>query len=694
MANVSTQRTVRFAPKNINYFIRTDYGDAVLMKEDGSVSPPSFSLYAYMQEAGKSAVRMTTAYMRAYADSSSAYLVQSTNGEIVLDGTILKKQSNYPITVRLYEDSSWTEMLCNPISIKLQKDGERGPQGEKGDDGEKGQSSFKSIVFRRYANNPPTPSGGSYTSPVPNGWSDGIPSEDGNPCWMSSRIFTSDGKAPQTNYWATPQKVADTADIVYNFSSVETDPGTPTSRPSNWHKESTVNDIWMAIRKKSNGVWGSWDVSKIKGEKGDDGENGEDAVVYKIDPSEQVINFATSNAINPSSVTFNAKKIVGSTMSSQSGYWNVYDSDGKNIFTSTAASSAITLTNQYLRGGYTYPLRVTFALARNGEEKATAQIQRVNDGVQGPMGDVGAFPINCGDWNENTEYFWNDTGCCYVTMRDTNGMYIDGMPVRNAYRLRKINTTSKGENPMQNLGENGKWLKVDISLTEVYIMRAIIDVIAARQGTFDTLVAKDCTFRNVLIEGVINNQIIHINQKNRSDYFTNENYFDPLTCGSVVDFSDYSASSVITITLPCAFWSGSDTVIFAWRVGNTTSPMKLEELRQCVGKRFYFMLKTSPDGNSPQRFDIRCGEQNNGFLLRKNVYYSASFTNNADGQIDLNDFTGMRYKRESIQRVYQIQPTNAGNYVIADCVMANYNGRECICWEIQDMLLCLPEPIS
>lgn len=151
--------------------------------------------------------------------------------------------------------------------------GEDGKDGKDGKDGGDGQSTFKSIVFKRQSNTPSTPTGGSYASPVPTGWSDGVPTGT-TQLWMSTRIFTSDEKSPQQNAWTTPQTVSDDIDIDFEFSAVATNPGTPTSNPSNWHNTATENDIWMAVRKYKNGTWGSWEISKIKGEDGRDGTNG------------------------------------------------------------------------------------------------------------------------------------------------------------------------------------------------------------------------------------------------------------------------------------------------------------------------------------------------------------------------------------------------------------------------------------
>lgn len=128
-----------------------------------------------------------------------------------------------------------------------------------------GPGVFKSIVFKRFSSQPSAPTGGSYLSPVPSGWSDGIPSGT-EQIWISTRVFTSDGKSPQTSEWTTPQMSSDTPDIDFEYSWIVTNPGNPTDNPDNWSNAATENSIWMAVRKKSRGTWSSWEISKIKGE--------------------------------------------------------------------------------------------------------------------------------------------------------------------------------------------------------------------------------------------------------------------------------------------------------------------------------------------------------------------------------------------------------------------------------------------
>lgn len=149
-----------------------------------------------------------------------------------------------------------------------------GVAGEPGKDGISPNASYKSTVFIRSNAAPATPTGGTYANPVPTGWSDGIPAGEAK-LWASTRIFTTDGKAPQQTAWTAPRQMTDTADFDVEFSA-EQSPSAPTGHPNTnaqWSNESNENTIWMATSKKSNGVWGDWQISRIKGERGEDGSS-------------------------------------------------------------------------------------------------------------------------------------------------------------------------------------------------------------------------------------------------------------------------------------------------------------------------------------------------------------------------------------------------------------------------------------
>lgn len=139
-----------------------------------------------------------------------------------------------------------------------------------------GTTSFTSNIFKRSSTKPNKPGAneGSFLHPVPTGWSDGIPAGTDS-IWITSRIFSSNGQYPQQEEWSDVQLMSDTESFDVEFSPIESNPGTPTTNPNNWYDPTTdvnanwANMIWMATRTKSNGVWGNWNIIKVKGEKGD-----------------------------------------------------------------------------------------------------------------------------------------------------------------------------------------------------------------------------------------------------------------------------------------------------------------------------------------------------------------------------------------------------------------------------------------
>jgi hypothetical protein len=165
----------------------------------------------------------------------------------------------------------WT-VIAQGVAGETGADGKDGKDGVDGKDGISPNASFKSTVFIRTNTQPATPTGGSWSNPVPTGWSDGIPSGEAK-LWASTRIFSSDGNDPQQDSWTTPQQMTDTADFDVEYSS-ETAPSAPKGHPNTnteWSNDADEDTIWMATSRKSNGVWEDWQVSRIKGENGADG---------------------------------------------------------------------------------------------------------------------------------------------------------------------------------------------------------------------------------------------------------------------------------------------------------------------------------------------------------------------------------------------------------------------------------------
>lgn len=165
------------------------------------------------------------------------------------------------------------------------------------------QPPVHAVAFKRDNTNisGTTPTGGTYTSPTPTGWSDGIPTGEAR-LWETKAVFVPE--LPSAT-WSKPSPVGDTSDSDVEFSPYD---GTPVSDVSNnlaaagTAASPTTNKwfdpvrnagadftkmIWRAERQKKNGVWDEkWAIVKVKGEtgeKGEDGKSGEDAVTIDID---------------------------------------------------------------------------------------------------------------------------------------------------------------------------------------------------------------------------------------------------------------------------------------------------------------------------------------------------------------------------------------------------------------------------
>ena len=216
-------------------------------------------------------VEITTKEGKQYYSNQSNVVTETSGGTATVN--IGEIHDIKAITVYLTDNDKDNGTRISFEDIAIVADGITGPRGPEGLAGLDANASFKSTVFRRGEGPFNAPEGGDYNSPKPTttGWFESIP--DGTALlWASTRIFSSDGKYPQESKWSAPAKMTDTADFDVEFSS-EKNPGNPTSNPENWSNSSDASTIWMAVRKAKNGVWGEWQVSKIKGEDGEDGHS-------------------------------------------------------------------------------------------------------------------------------------------------------------------------------------------------------------------------------------------------------------------------------------------------------------------------------------------------------------------------------------------------------------------------------------
>ena len=148
------------------------------------------------------------------------------------------------------------------------------------------QPPIHATAFKRTNDNlTKAPEGGSYSSPTPTGWSDGIPSDTTARLWTTKAVFLPE---ETTATWSVPSPVGDTVDLDVEFSPYTGIPTTDIDNPNNLAPSGTaaasdVNKwfdptrnpsadfsvmVWRAERKILNGVKSSWVISKIKGEDG------------------------------------------------------------------------------------------------------------------------------------------------------------------------------------------------------------------------------------------------------------------------------------------------------------------------------------------------------------------------------------------------------------------------------------------
>ena len=338
--------------------------------------------------------------------------------------------------------------------------------------GEEGNTSLTINIFKRSATKPTTPTGGTFSNPFPSGWYDGIPQENGNPAWLSTRIFSSNGGYPQQDYWSEPTKIIDTSVVDYEFSSFNGEsPGTPSSplNGATWHNDATIDDIWMAISQISNGVRGPWTVAKIKGE-GSPGQGVYKSIVYKRSSDNSPI------TVKPVGGTFLAPVPLDWNDGIPSGVGIVYQSS--RIFTSDGqypqeeewGTPIIAVDNEFKDYAYSSlpnkpseplntqgPIQDDATWHNNPTENDIWQavrdvrngvygnwtIQKIKgedgtDGSQGLTGSTGPSPRTF-EWVVGTQYQYGDGYIDYIYYRGTG----ESDPCRGWYIVKPNPTLSK-----------------------------------------------------------------------------------------------------------------------------------------------------------------------------------------------------------------------------------------------------------
>lgn len=194
-------------------------------------------------------------------------------------------------------------------------------------------------------------------------------------------------------------------------------------------------------RKKKDGTWGDWSDGFIwtkwgkdgqdgqDGDKGDQGDKGEpgtpgtDATTYIITPGAATIRLTRTSSYEPSSMTFRAYKKTGTgSLSSVSGYWEIYGSNSHAPTTSSEGTevgggwsgvSNITfnISSSTKYNYYTVAFNPTQYPIYNGNPvAASATITVVVDGQNGQDGSAANTQYTDirfrGVWNSSTRYYY------------------------------------------------------------------------------------------------------------------------------------------------------------------------------------------------------------------------------------------------------------------------------------------------
>ena len=194
-------------------------------------------------------------------------------------------------------------------------------------------------------------------------------------------------------------------------------------------------------RKKENGKWGDWKDGFIwtkwgkdgqdgqdgdkgdQGDKGDPGTPGTDATTYIITPGAATIRLTRTSSYEPSSMTFRAYKKTGTgSLSSVSGYWEIYgsnshapttSSEGTEVGSGWSGVSNITfnISSSTKYNYYTVAFNPSeYPLYNDNPVAASATVTVVVDGQDGQDGSAANTQYTDirfrGVWNSSTRYYY------------------------------------------------------------------------------------------------------------------------------------------------------------------------------------------------------------------------------------------------------------------------------------------------
>lgn len=340
------------------------------------------------------------------------------------------------------------------------------------------------------------PTGGTYTSPTPTGWSDGIPTGEAR-LWETKAVFVPE--LPSAT-WSKPSPVGDTSDSDVEFSPYDGTPvsdvssnlaaaGTAATPTTNKWFDPVRNAgadftkmIWRAERQKKNGVWdSSWGIVKVKGETGEKGEAGKDAVTLDLDNQMDsiavdsdgnvtivqtvttratIFKGATPVTTNPSSVSAEAINGVSAIVSSTGGVvtltWKFPVTDGVTYkaFEDKHYTSDITIVS----GGVAYKATFTLSPVRGGADGKNAVIYNVHPSLTScPFSRTSSNGYSPTSYSLTCGYVCNNGGIS-TTVANATGSFNGGWHI--FYRINSSGTL-------------GDWNLYEKAVSVIYYNRSI-----------------------------------------------------------------------------------------------------------------------------------------------------------------------------------------------------------------------------
>lgn len=176
-------------------------------------------------------------------------------------------------------------------------------------------------------------------------------------------------------------------------------------------------------------------------------------------------------------------------------------------------------------------------------------------------------------------------------------------------------------------------------------------------------VMNDCT-----IAGVLNNLIQEQEFESTADIWT----FNPLRWGSIIECAFQGNSGIFEMRLPSLYSKDNGDVCIEYDDGDTFAGMTSNDLRQCIGKKYY-LFGTVADTSKTLRVRSR-------FLVEvANRVVSFGSPSN-EGVIEPNP----SYTYDKTNHLIDVSSTNI---VILTCCLGEFNNKECIYWELERSMM-------